>query len=293
MDKRLKATTNEKIMGYHIIMDSVGDRSEELMAMENFSVAPLTLLIDEEEFVDNNQLDQLVLLEKIAAAKECPRSACPSPVEYKDLFEKYKEDRIYVITGSSELTGSYNSAKLGEKLFLEKFPDAKIMIFDSKSACAGQALLAYKIIEFEKEYGNFKKVIEMTSQFIKQQDIIFTLEDITFLLKNGRLTGIKALLVTALNIVPILTASEHGTIEHMGQARGIKRALKKLKEHVIDGVEKGKKTMLVISHCNAFERAMTLKDELIALFPNLDVKVIATGGISTLYAGNGGIVVSY
>jgi len=280
-------------MGYHIIMDSVGDRSEELMAMENFSVAPLTLLIDEEEFVDNNQLDQLVLLEKIASSKECPGSACPSPAEYKDLFEKYKEDKIYVVAGSSELTGSYNSAKLGEKLFLEKFPDAKIMIFDSKSACAGETLLTYKIIEFEKEYGDFDKVIEMTKLFIKQQEIIFVLEDITFLLKNGRLTGIKALLATVLNIVPILSANEHGIITQMGKTRGVKRALNKLKEHVIDGVAKGKKTMLVISHCNAFERAMTLKDELIAIFPSLDVKVVATGGISTLYAGNGGIVVSY
>jgi len=280
-------------MGYHIIMDSVGDRSEELMAMDNFSVAPLTLLIDEEEFVDNNQLDQLVLLEKIAAAKECPRSACPSPAEYKDLFEKYKEDRIYVVTGSSELTGSYNSAKLGEKLFLEKYPNAQIMIFDSKSACAGETLLAYKIIELEEKYHDFDQVSKKISQFIKEQEIIFVLEDITFLLKNGRLTGIKALLVTALNIVPILTANEHGIIEQMGKARGIKKALKKFKEHVVDGVEKGKRTMLVISHCNAFERAVTLKDELIALFPGLDVKVVATGGISTLYAGNGGIVVSY
>jgi len=280
-------------MRYHIIMDSVGDRSDELLAMDNFSVAPLSLIIDEEEFIDNNQLNQLELLGKIAAAKECPRSACPSPAEYKDLFEKYKDDKIYVVTGSSELTGSYNSAKLGEKLFLEKFPDAKIMIFDSKTACAGETLIAYKIIEFEKAVGDFEKVSQMTSQFIKEQEIIFVLEDITFLLKNGRLTGIKALLVTVLNIVPILTANKHGIIEQMGQARGIKRALKKLKEHVIDGVEKGKKAMLVISHCNAFERAVTLKEELITLFPDLDIKIVATGGISTLYAGNGGIVVSY
>lgn len=280
-------------MKYHIIMDSVGDRSEELMEMEDFSIAPLTLLIDEEEFVDNNQLVQLELLEKIATAKECPRSACPSPAEYKNLFEKHKEDRIYVIVGSSELTGSYNSAKLGEKLFLEKYPDAQIKVFDSKSACAGETLLAYKIIEFEKTYDDFEKVVEMTNQFIQEQKIVFVLEDITFLLKNGRLTGMKALLVTVLNIVPILTANEHGIIEQMGQARGIRRALKKLKEHVIDGIEQSKKTMLVISHCNAFERAVTLKDELMALFPALDIKVVATGGISTLYAGNGGIVVSY
>lgn len=280
-------------MGYHIIMDSVGDRSEELMAMENFSVAALTIIIDDEEFIDNNKLNQGMLLKKIAASKECPQSACPSPAEYQDLFEKHKEGRIYVIAGSSELTGSYNSAKVAEKLFLEKYPNSKIMIFDSKTACAGETLLVYKMIEFEQAYSDFEKVVEMTKQFIKKQEIVFALEDISFLLKNGRLTGIKALLATALNIVPILSADEHGVIFQLDKARGIRRALTKLKSSVVEGIDKGKKKMVVISHCNALERAENLKQELIDIFSDLDVKVVDTGGVATLYAGDGGIVVSY
>lgn len=280
-------------MGYHIIMDSVGDRSEELIAMDNFSVAPLTIRIDNEEFIDNGQLDQILLLSKIASAKECPKSACPSPEEYKNLFAKHHEDRIYVITASSELTGSYNSAKLGEKLFLEEFPNAKIRIFDTKSACAGQTLLAYQLIELEKQYNDFETVIEKLNDFIKKQKIVFVLEDITFLQQNGRLTGLKALLVNTLNIIPILSATDKGVIVQMGKARGIKRALKKLMESTIEGIESGNKKMLVISHCNCVERANDLKQELIALFPELDVKVVNTGGVATLYAGNRGIVVSY
>ena len=280
-------------MGYHIIMDSVGDRTEELLAMNNFSVVPLKIIIDDEEFIDNGQLDQRMLLEKIASAKTCPRSACSSPEEYKNIYEKYKEDRIYVITGTSELTGSYNSAKLAEDLFLEKFPDAEIMVFDSKSGTAGETLLAYKIIEFEKAYNNLELVAKEINQFIKEQETIFVLEDVTFLQQNGRLTGIKSLLVTALNIVPILAASEQGTIVQVGQARGAKRAIKKLTENIVEGVERGKKEILVISHCNCAERAETLKKELIMIFSELDVKISNTGGIATLYAGNRGIVVSY
>lgn len=280
-------------MGYHIIMDSVGDRSEELLAMNNFSVVPLKIIIDNEEFIDNNQLNQEMLLGKIASAKECPRSACASPGEYQKLFEKYKEDRIYVITASSELTGSYNSAELGKNLFLEEYQNAEIVILDSKSASAGQTLLAYKIIEYERIYNDFKKVINGIDQFIKEQEIIFVLEDITFLKQNGRLTGIKALLATALNIVPLLKGDEYGIIREMGKTRGVKRALKKLTQSVVTGLEKVQKDMLVISHCNCVERAEELEKELIMLFPNLDMKIVDTGGIATLYAGNRGIVVSY
>lgn len=280
-------------MGYHIIMDSVGDRTEELLAMDNFSVVPLKIIIDDEEFVDNNQLDQQMLIKKIGAAKECPRSACASPAEYQALYEQYKDDRIYVITASSELTGSYNSAKQGEKMFLEKFPDAEIIVFDSKSACAGQTLLAYKIIEFEKAHSELKAVAKRVQEFIAEQEIIFVLEDITFLQKNGRLTGIKSLLATALNIVPILSASKKGVINQMGKARGIKKALRKLLENIIENLEKNPKDTLVISHCNCIERAEDIKEELLTLFTDLDVKIADTGGIATLYAGDRGIVVSY
>lgn len=280
-------------MGYHIVMDSVGDRTEELLAMDNFSVVPLKIIIDDEEFEDNNQLDQQMLIRKIGAAKECPRSACASPAEYQALYEKHKDDRIYVISASSELTGSYNSAKQGEKMFLEEFPGAQIMVFDSKSASAGQPLLAYKIIEFEKVHNDLKIVTNMLEAFIKEQEIIFVLEDITFLQKNGRLTGIKLLLATALNIVPILSANKNGVISQMGKARGIKKALKKLMGSLIESLEKNPKDLLVISHCNCIERAEDIKKELIMLFPGLDVKIVNTGGIATLYAGERGIVVSY
>ena len=280
-------------MGYHIIMDSVGDRTEELLAMDSFSVAPLKLNIDNEEFIDDGSIDQSMLLEKIASAKTCPKSACSSPEEYKNLYKKHKGDRIYVITGTSELTGSYNSAKLAQNLFLEEFPDAEIMVFDSKSGTAGETLLAYKVIAFEKAYNNFQRVIKEINQFIKEQETIFVLGDVKFLQQSGRLTGLKSLLVTALNIIPILAADEHGTIVQVGQARGAKRALKKLMESIVEGIKMGKQKMLVISHCNCLPRAEALKEELITIFPKLDIKISNTGGIATLYAGNQGIVVSY
>lgn len=279
--------------GYHIIMDSVGDVTEELTASNHISLVPLKIMIDGEEFVDDDQLSQSFLLSKIASAKECPTSACPSPDEYRNIFEKHKEDRIYVITASSKLTGSYNSAQLGKKLLCEDFPNTQIEVFDSKSASAGETLLAYKAIELENKYDNFETTVRELNQFIKEQEIIFVLEDLTFLQKNGRLSGIKGLMAEVLNIVPILSTDEEGTIFQMGKERGIKKAIKKLKESVGSGIRKGSKALLVISHCNCLERAVDIKDYLLALFPELDIIIANTGGISTLYAGDRGIVVSY
>lgn len=288
----MKINSSEK-MGYHIIMDSVGDRSIELVAMSNFSVVALSIIIDDEEIIDNDKIEQKTLINKIAKANKCPKSSCASPAQYLEIFKSSKEDRIYVITASSELTGSYNSAKIGKELFIEEFPDAKIEIIDSKSASAGETLLAYKIIELEKEYNNFGVVVKEIKQFIKEQEIIFVLEDITFLQKNGRLTAIKAMIATALNIVPVLIGDDNGIIRLKGKARGIRKALTILKKSIIDGIKEGKKKILVISHCNCGDRAAALKRELLTSFPDLKIKIVSTGGIGTLYAGNHGIVVSY
>ncbi|NLI89058.1 MAG: DegV family protein [Epulopiscium sp.] len=280
-------------MGYHIIMDSVGDRTKNLSNKNNFSLVPLKIVIDDDEFIDDGHLDQGMLLERIKSAKECPRSACASPGTYKNIFKKHKEDRIYVITASSELTGSYNSAKLAEEMFLEDYPDAEIVVIDTKSASAGQTLVAYKIMEYEEQYSDFQVINNKVEEFIAEQNIMFVLEDINFLKQNGRLTGMKALLATALNIVPILIGDENGIIRLKGQARGIKRALRIFGNDIIDDLKSGDKDTIVISHCNSKERAITLKNKLADLFPDLRIIVVETGGISTLYAGDGGVVVSY
>lgn len=280
-------------MGYHVIMDSVGDRTDELIGMSNFSVAPLRIMINDKEYIDDNSLNQIDMLEKIASSVECPKSSCPTPQTYMELFEAHKGDRIYVIAGSSELTGSFNSAQVAKRMFMESNPQAEIHIFNSVSACAGETLLAYEVIDLESKSMSFENVIDKVNEFISKQQIYFVLEDVSFLEKNGRLTGIKSLLVNMLHIVPILTADSKGIIRQADKARGIKKGISKLIDYVVKGIREGNKKRVVISHCNAYERAVSISEEIKGIFKEIDIKIVATGGVSTLYAGNGGIVISY
>ena len=104
-------------MSYKIVIDSCGEFLEQWKTDERFESVPLVLTVGGENIVDDETFDQAEFLKKVAACEECPKSACPSPERYMKAFECDAE-RIYAITLSSELSGSYNSAVLGKNLLL-------------------------------------------------------------------------------------------------------------------------------------------------------------------------------
>jgi len=132
-------------MAYKIIGDSCTDITEEMKRDGDVRLVPLTLSVEGNEFVDDETFNRQLFIEKMKASEDCPRSACPSPERYMQEFEEQEE--CYVITLSSRLSGSYNSAVVARDLYLEEHPEAKIEIVDSRSASCGQALLAMKIKE--------------------------------------------------------------------------------------------------------------------------------------------------
>ena len=155
----------------------------------------------------------------------------------------------------------------------------------------GETLIALKIQESEEKGMSFSQVIEEVEAYIAGQNTYFVLETLETLRKNGRLTGIKAIMATALNIKPVMGATPEGTICQLGQARGIKRALVKMVERVVDEVkEPGKKT-IAVSHCNCPERAESVKRWLMERTDFKDVIVLNMAGISSMYAADGGIIV--
>lgn len=202
-----------------------------------------------------------------------------------------EEERVYVVTLSSELSGSYNSAVLGKNLYEEEVGEKNIHVFNSKSASVGETLIALKIQECEEAGMNFEEVIEVTENYIEEQHTYFVLESLETLKKNGRLSGVKALVASALNIKPVMGSTPQGTICQKGQARGIKKALDKMTEYVVEELtEAGKKT-LAIAHCNCYDRAVSVKKMLLAKASFLNVIILDTRGISSMYASDGGIIV--
>ena len=277
-------------MSYKIVIDSCGELLDEWKQDTRFESVPLTLTVGNENIIDDSTFDQADFLKKVADCPECPKSACPSPERYRKAFD-CDADHVYCVTLSAELSGSYNSAMLGRSLVEEKHPGKKIHIFNSCSASVGETLIALKIQECEEAGMDFEKVVETVEAYIEEQHTYFVLENLDTLRKNGRLTGLKSLVVSALNIKPVMGSTPEGTICQLDKSRGMKKALAKMAEHVAKDAVKPEEKILAISHCNCPERAEVVRKLILEKVQVKDSFIVDTAGISSMYANDGGIIV--
>lgn len=277
-------------MEYKIIGDSCTDLTKEMKEEGFVSLVPLVLTIEEEDFVDDESFDQKAFLEKMKQSEKCPKSACPSPERYMREFEN--EEECFVVTLSSKLSGSYNSAALAKTMYQEEHPESKIEIVDSKSASCGQMLIALKIRELKEKGFSFEEVKEKITRFRDNMQTKFVLESLENLRKNGRLTNVSAMIANVLNIKPVMGAKE-GEIIKLDQTRGISRALLRMVEYIEADAKDVTTKILGIAHCNNRERAEFVKHEILKRIPFKECVIVDTAGVSTLYANDGGIIVAY
>lgn len=278
-------------MSYRVVVDSCGELTQEMKDSGCFINVPLTIMLGDYHIVDDETFDQADFLNRVEEYPDCPKTSCPSPEKYMESY-RCDADHIYAVTLSANLSGSYNSAVLGKNLYEEEYGDKPIHVFDSRSASVGQTLIALKIAECEEAGMAFEQVVETVENFITEQITYFVLESLEALRKNGRLTGMKALVATALNIKPYCGATPQGTIFQAGQARGIKKALSKMVDVFVAELKNSEEKIVAISHCNCFERAMDVKRMIEAKITPKKIIVLDTRGISSTYASDGGIIVS-
>lgn len=278
---------------YKIIADSCMELTTEMKESGIYSNVPMHLHIGTETIDDNENLVVEELLAKMKKTEGPMRSSCPSPSAYEKLFEESNAKEIFVVTISAELSGAYNSAMVAARDFGDANPDKKIAVINSCSASCGETLIGKKIQELKEKGMSFEEVIRYTERYRDSIITKFVIESLDNLRKNGRLAGMTAFICDALNIKPIMVSTDQGTIDKLGQARGMKSALNKLVQSIKDDLKQAKGTVLAISHCNNKKRAEFVKELIMKQFDFHEVIVLEQRGLSSLYAGEGGIIVSY
>ena len=278
-------------MSYKIVLDSCGELPEQLKTDNRYEIVPLELQVGEERMWDDETFDQKAFLQKVAVCPTCPKSACPSPERYMQAFDCEAEE-IYVITLSGNLSGSYNSAYLARSMYLEKEPNKKIHVFDSCSASCGETQIAFYIASLAEEGKSFAEIVPLAEQFRDELTTYFVLDNLDTLRKNGRLSKVKAFVASTLAVKPVMGSTDDGNIVQRGQAIGMKKALVKMADIVLgDKTELEKKT-LMITHCNCPDRAEKFKEIICKKASFQKILIMDTAGVSSMYANDGGIIVT-
>mgnify|MGYP002277839497 CR=1 FL=1 len=277
-------------MSFKIVVDSCCDLTPQMKKEPCFVRVPMTIQVDGSVFVDDETFDQKRFLELAKASPNCPKTACPSPETFKQAFTCDAED-IFVITLSSHLSGSYNSAVLAKSLYEEEYGKKNILVLDSKSASSGQLNIAMYIRELCDQGLEFDEICEKAAAYRDRMNTYFVLESLDTLKKNGRLTGLQAFFATKLNIKPVMGA-DNGTIIKLDQARGIQKALQRMAEIAVKEAGTTKDKRLVIAHCNNRARAEYVRDLICSKAQFKDVVITDTAGVATVYANDGGIILT-
>ncbi|MDO5717979.1 MAG: DegV family protein [Tissierellia bacterium] len=277
-------------MDKYIVADSSCEFTEEMKKDDKIIEIPFKIDIDNERFIDDGSIDIDHLLKKMKDFKGIPKTAAPSPGDFLAAFEKGKE--VFAITISSALSATYSNAVLAKKMAEEK-GSRLIHVFDSKSASSGETLVALKIREYIENGLEFDEIVEKVESFISKMKTVFVLDSIDNLLKNGRMSKITGFIANVLSIKPVLIGDENGEINLLAKARGIKNARAKLVEIIGEDKDILKEKTMVITYCNSKEAAEDLKREIEQKYGPKEIYLIETGGLSSVYADDGGIVISY
>lgn len=277
-------------MSYKIVVDSCCELPDNYKKDSRFQIVPLGLEVGDYVIQDDENFNQKEFLQKVADYPQCPKSSCPSPEKYREAYHD-EADEIYAVTLSSHLSGSYNSAELGRSLYGEKYGEKKIHVVDSESASCGETQLVEKIIACKEAGLGFEETVKAVETFKRKMRTYFVLDNLETLRKNGRLSSVKALVASTLNIKPVMVGNR-GVIEQKGQAIGINKALAKMADFIVGDVEKPEERILMITHCNCPERAEYMRGLMEKRASYRKILIMDTAGISSMYANDGGVIVT-
>ena len=278
-------------MEYKIIVDSCCDMTPELEERLGISsVVPMTIMLGAKEFVDDDTLDLPGFMAEMKACKEKASSASPPPIAFMEAIESAIHS--FVVTISSQLSGSYANAELG-KQFAEENGIVDTHVFDSKSASAGEVLIAIKLRELLSKGIPKDQIINTINQFIESMKTYFVLERYENLIKNGRLNKVTGKIVQLMNVKLIMGSDGEGNIKLHAKPRGTEQMLEKIVSFIRSSNRPTNGESMVICHCDNLPLAKQLSNAIKRQFNFKEIIIIPTKGTISLYADAKGIVMAF
>ncbi|MCL2392231.1 MAG: DegV family protein [Oscillospiraceae bacterium] len=278
-------------MEHKIIVDSCCDMTPELAKrLDVTSVVPMTMILGDKEYVDDENLNLPEFLAEMSACKTRVSSAAPPPHAFMDAIESAINS--FVVTISSQLSASFENAQLGKKFASEK-GIANTHIIDSKSASAGEVLVALKLRELLTQGLPTDQIISLTNGFIDNMKTYFVLERYENLIKNGRLSKVKGKIVQLMNVKLIMGSDGNGAIALHAKPRGTDQMIEKLVSFVKGSNKETAGERAVICHNNNMPLAKQISNAFTTHFDFKEVLIVPMRGAISLYADNKGIVVAF
>lgn len=273
-----------------LIADSCSDISVEELDRMEIEMIPLKITIDDKDYLDQFDISSMEVLDAISEGKR-PLTSQANPEDFTKVFQKYVErgEPVLYIAFSSELSGTYQSAVIAKDTILDDHPDADITIIDTKAASYGLGLIVERAHGYVESGLSKDEVIAKVEKDVRDIRHFFTVDDLDYLAKGGRLSKGQAFLGGLLNIKPLLHVEE-GKLVPLEKHRGIKKVHSSMVKHLIaDNVTRE----VHITQANAEAHAEQLKQKILDDTNITDVRISTIGPTISSHTGNGTVAMFY
>ena len=282
---------------YVLITDSSADLSQEMVQELGVTVLPLSFTIQGKtyrNYPDNREMD-LPLFYDMLRAGELATTSAVNVAEYTQAVEPILQEKkdVLILAFSSGLSSTYQASVLAAEELREKYPDRKIYTVDTLCASMGQGLLVYLAAQEQRKGRSIEEVrdwAESTKLHLCHQ---FTVDDLHFLKRGGRISATTAVVGSMLQIKPVLHVDNEGHLINIGKARGRQASLKALVDKMEKTVtEEGRKTVF-ISHGDCRKDAVTVADMVRERFGTQDIRINYVGPVIGAHSGPGTLALFY
>ena len=244
---------------YKITTDSTTDITPELVDELELHVIPMIFTVDGKDYrntPDNKDLDPHEFYEMLRNGKQSLTTQINGET-FKDEVRPFLDNGLDVLHlfFSSSLSSTYNSIRLAAEDLLEEYPDRKIIIVDTLAASMGEGLIVYHAGVLRKQGKSIDEVAAWVEENKLKLAHWFTVDDLNFLKRGGRLSGAAAFFGTVLNIKPVLHIDDEGHLIPIDKIRGRRKSLECLVDHMAKTAVNPSEQVIFISHGDALEDA--------------------------------------
>jgi DegV family protein with EDD domain len=280
-------------MPVKILADSACDLPKIFYSEQNVTMLPLKVQVNGQEYEDVKTIDPKTVYDAIRSG-DVPKTSQVSPLLFEEIFTKMaenNEDGIY-IAFSSELSGTYQTSVMILDQVKEKYPNFNFTIVNTKCASLGYGLVVREAARLAKDNISKEEVLKDVLFRSEHMEHLFTVEDLDYLAKGGRVSKASAFLGGLLNIKPILNV-EDGKLVPIEKIRGKKKVYRRLLDIMKERGADFTNQVVGISHADAYETAVEVKamfeDE---LHPK-EIYITEIGSVIGAHTGPGTIAIFF
>ncbi|MBA4544050.1 MULTISPECIES: DegV family protein [Thermoactinomyces] len=272
-----------------IITDSTADIPKDLAEALDISVVPIKVHLAGQSYLDGVDLFPSQFYQKMREITELPTTSQPSPLEIAEFYRKAIQSgakQIFSLHISSKMSGTYQSCMLAKAIVQEEYPDAEIMVYDSKSVAYALGVIVVLVARAAKEGKTLDELVQLADRVREKQGLVALVDTLEYLQKGGRIGKAAALVGSLLSIKPIISISEDGEVTAIDKARGKNKAFSKVFELLQQKVPVGP-VYAAILHADQEEDAKTWLNKVKMMYDVREEIVVDIGPAVGTHAGPG------